>query len=383
MSNIAAQQLYALYLEGFIIASMSEDKLVLYNLLEQRGKSFEITNEWTYNQIADLLSPLNGYSIIISRSFDELPNDLKRIVRYIHDSFWGDFIRLRNQRKPITFFPICNIEEHSVSEKDVKSITIALNSFCMETSFPIQEQLPYLYISDQPEYLDFARLVGFLNIIPKDYKIFIIGGDLTKYKEINQLLAILSLFNSYMIYSFYDLSIIDKDHITKIDVSKTILNSYEQMLVERDFNQIITIITSEKDYYELTFSQKYKNVNNKIFPYYNATNNRFFQKHVSILKSSLLEGNINKFTFFLNQIINRNAWGKLFITPTGIVLDSYGGTSLGQLETPFKQILSRIDDKSTWFETRQKRCPNCAFRHFCVPVSAYERINNHIPICHD
>lgn len=115
MSNIAAQQLYALYLEGFIIASMSEDKLVLYNLLEQRGKSFEITNEWTYNQIADLLSPLNGYSIIISRSFDELPNDLKRIVRYIHDSFWGDFIRLRNQRKPITFFPICNIEEHSVS----------------------------------------------------------------------------------------------------------------------------------------------------------------------------------------------------------------------------------------------------------------------------
>lgn len=377
MNEYTDKSQFAFYLEGFILSSLSTTELVLYNLLEQRGEAFGIHDSWTYTQLEYLLSGQNGYSIIIDKPLTSLPDDFKKIIEFVHSHFWGDIIKLNHQRKPFVFSPISNIRVGRVTPRDVSSITIALNTHTRETPWPIQCQAPYFFEAEKYSEIDFKELERFINILPESYSINIIGGDISRYSHLNDLLSILNS-HKYTFYSAYELKDVTNVPLTKVYIP--MLFNHQNCI--SNINDCIAIISSEEEFNRLEINAEC-NIISRIYPYYNSTNGDFFKSLVSISKHSLLKSGLNKYVFFLNKIVNRNAWGKLYISPNGHISDCYGGKVLGTLNSSLTEILNGIDAHSCWYETRETICPNCAYRHICAPVSAYERVNNYKTLCHE
>lgn len=371
---------YSFYLEGFVLASMSHNEFVLYNLLEHIGHSFVINDDWTRKQLYDLISPDNGYSIVFEKEINDLPTDFKQIVEYVHAHFWGDVIKLNYQRKPITFLPLSNNSVKSITQKDVNTITIALNSFVRDTLFPIQNQVPFFYEAREYSEIDLQALLNFLDKLPNSYHINIIGGSLSKFLQLDLLMSKLARFSAVMVYSLDDLDGLPISNVTRLHIP--CITSIRECTISDSVNRRNIAIVSNEEELD-TYGDLLGNDMLKIYPYYNSVNKEFFYSIISFSKESILGSKINKYTFFLNQVINRNAWGKIYVTPHGEIYDSYGGYKIGDIRASFINSLSNIDENSIWYETRERICPECGFRHFCIPVSAYERVNQYIKFCEE
>lgn len=376
------KQLYSLYLDGYILSTLSRSGLMLYNILERRGYLFPVEREQTYDLLEQLVSPLNGYSVIIDKHKNELPEDLNRIINYLHDNFWGDYIELRNNIKPFTFVPITNLDPIHPKVSDIAEITIAINSLPAVTSYPVQNQIPFLYTDKEYHEIDIDDVTSFINALPRSIHLNIIGGSLLRYSKLPELFGCLAKHGSYIIFSLTELQD-GKENVVRLCFTALINDT--ELLSENNFDRLNDLRSS--DIFIVSNSDEFDCVdlldedNIKICPYLSEYSDEKFKESLAIKNEDLLRRKLNKQCFFLNQLINLSCWGKLFISPEGLVFDRYGGKFIGNIHQNLYALSDSIGLDTCWFYTREKSCPECPLKNICVPVSSYEMELDLCPLC--
>lgn len=378
MSEIA-HHLYAIYLEGFILASLSDNQLMLYNELDSHGKIFPIKNKWTKDIFKEIIQPQNGYSTIFNATLESLPDDFINIVKFIHTNFWGDIITVKGHRKPFIFAPTTNIDATApIQLKDLRSVTFALNSYAPKyaDTYKIQHQIPYVYEDLSDSELDATYIASIVNELPQQCLIRIIGGDIRSYSQLSELIDILYLHPNHIVYHTTPLTLPSFiHHIGVLSNAHGWNDSY-------NCPHYIGVVSNEEDFNY--FSQLKGNPKIHYVPFFNGKNKQFFISEIATSKDELLNQRINRHLFLLNSIINKSIWGNLYVTPQGEILDSSTkhAISIGNVHhMSLKESLQNIKTNSTWLETRSKRCGECVLCNICPPVSLYEFIDTDLHPC--
>jgi pseudo-rSAM protein len=122
-----------------------------------------------------------------------------------------------------------------------------------------------------------------------------------------------------------------------------------------------------------------------IQPVYTGQNIEFFEENVYLLKEDILSQKLSVYEILVNQILNKNIFGRVYIGEDGSI------SSLGVEETKFCLSKNHILDfvyeqlkyKNNWFLVRNKlpRCGECIYQDLCPPVSFNEFLLNKFDMC--
>lgn len=367
-----------LYLEGTVLAFLTKHEFILYNLLERKGSLFSIENERTYEIFEALTNIDNGYSIYINP--DDLKySDLAAIIKFLKENYWGDYITIKTNTKPITFFPVTNLEKAKFYViNTLNTITIAVNSIKSSCNFEIQNQIPIEYESVDNKAIDIMALTSFLSRLKQNIKINIIGGNILSHERISELFSYIKNFDNYTIYTdaqYYsnklpedNLSIIFRYPYTDI------IPIYKERKNQKGISFIFLVLNEFELTYAIDLEETIKDIRCYIWPFYNGMNINFFRDYVYIDKTSILKEEFTKQQYFSNRNINSHFYGKLFISPDGHIQTNYNLSSIGDLDTSLDVLLSNANhEDQAWNLIRQKEpCLNCVFKWICPPISNYE-----------
>ncbi len=118
-------------------------------------------------------------------------------------------------------------------------------------------------------------------------------------------------------------------------------------------------------------------INSEIRPFFNGQNREFILSTFSIEPGNT---KISKREVFMNQAINSNFFGRVIITPDGLIRLSAFSSIIGSIHaTTLRDILkAAMSDNSPWFMTRDiyPSCINCNYRYICPPISPVELCGN-------
>lgn len=141
------------------------------------------------------------------------------------------------------------------------------------------------------------------------------------------------------------------------------------------------IVTSETDLQKA--SQWDDNVS--ILPYYNGSNNDFFENFVYSDLDTILNTQIDKQTIFRRQILNEEFFGKLFILSNGDVFSNMNAQPIGNIKNvSLAQIVyEELHSTTSWFKLREYgRCKDCVNKYLCPSISNYEWVIGKPDLCH-
>lgn len=376
-----------LYIDGYILAIAKPKKFLIYNLEECIGKTFDIHNTLTYNILLSLTDPINAYSIIIDQDISNL-NDLQKIILFLKQNFWGDCIYiLENKDKPITFVPICNLENYKQTGfKSITEITIAINNELSKShKKQIQRQFPYIYQHSEYKEIELELLKEFLSKLSSDIIINITGGNIFMYSKFKQLYEYLSCFNNTRF--FFRKEYINKDfhfETPYIIIEGPTDNDMTFCKKNDSYNiSFYFIVKNETELKTATFIKNELNKSNAIIqPFWND-NEQFLKKYVFFEKNDILLQNKLKTDIYLNKTINKIFYGNLFINPKGDIYTSYKFPSVGKYTDEVEVLLKNATDKNqAWHFIRNSGpCANCIYQWFCPSISDYEFFLNNFISC--
>lgn len=377
--NYRMNKHHILYVDGHVYISHKPNNILLYNFIESRGQTFYVKDDLT-NQIFSILSrPENANRTVLPEDYKK-SEDLCNIIQFLHNNFWGDVIILpENQEPPACFMPICNLEgvkSHTLN--DLQSITIALNGTSSLFEIPIQNQLPLMYCSPRNDFINYDTLISFLGDVPNDVGIRIIGGDLSSYPFLKEVLTYLqSRFQNIAIFSYYKFY---DEYLYSLNVNKNIIIRGDEFYntgkyVKSDKINLHFIVDSRAAYRNILnhFPEATLGLNKYVWPINLTTNSQKIRLLISFDKKTLTKSRIQLHNYFLNKILNRHFYGQLYIAPSGNVHTNYNFKPIGTIHDSIMDCLNRIDENDSWFHIRNfKPCSECVFQWLCPPPTNYE-----------
>lgn len=121
--------------------------------------------------------------------------------------------------------------------------------------------------------------------------------------------------------------------------------------------------------------EKMQNVS--IVPFFNGSNEVFFQNNVFLTTQDIACLNPSANDVLMNQVLNANFFGKIIIDSNSNVYSRFNGNSIGKIQQG-QDIVGFVEQylqyNDNWFLTRDKvsPCSDCLFCYLCPPISNYE-----------
>lgn len=207
----------------------------------------------------------------------------------------------------------------------------------------------------------------------------IIGSDLSRHTNINEIVSFFKTLPMNVEYIQYGNSI--NDYITTNIIDASTLNSF---IPNTNITYIFIVENNEELESTLLFIQKNLIEKYKIIPFFNQENYDFFQNNVFINKEDLENEPQKMNDIYAKHFINLNNFGKLFVSIDGNVYSSLYNKSIGKFNGSFKElILKELSIKeSSWRNTREFfPCCNCLYQWLCPSPTKYEQAIQKSNLC--
>ena len=402
---------YWLYLEPYTFVFHNKKKAVFYNTTNGKYLAYHYSDhEYLEDIVLKLDNPSNGYGTLISEM------EIKRmnpIIENLRDSFTGDCIPVDTEDNlPFIFKPLCRVMEDKISKMEHVGNEIGEN-YAMEVLTNLNEVTLFLapdkqecgQDSDYPYYHQFIHSLDYPCNTPltlKEYSQLIaqlcnIGiGTLNLvlnesacdvFHEILPLLCececkVNLYINDRDLKMLHSMAtpqhfqyIVNVHHLNQ-ELLNDWMKNYKMFDIHWNF-----IVASETDLQKA--SQWDDNVS--ILPYYNGSNNDFFENFVYSDLDTILNTQIDKQTIFRRQILNEEFFGKLFILSNGDVFSNMNTQPIGNIKNvSLAQIVyEELHSTTSWFKLREYgKCKDCVNKYLCPSISNYEWVIGKPDLCH-
>lgn len=251
----------------------------------------------------------------------------------------------------------------------------------------------YEYPSDRDEYIDYNKLLRFIDNLPstKEINLNIIHGD-TNYPQLENLCKLLVNKKDCVLFHFRlndicrlwnEISPIIKDFKISItcEIGPGLLECISFIQKNIPNPQFVLLISSDIDVEQL--HDRFNDFDCKILPIFNGSNKLFFEKYVYLDKYECQQFKKDKRSIFLNEALNSNFFGTLNILQDGLINDNMNFPPIGTLDDEFPSIIFNLFDyERAWFYTRHRKpCNDCIYKLLCPPPSNYELVLQRHNLC--
>jgi pseudo-rSAM protein len=406
--------MYWLYIYDDVFIWNKKDEAYFYNSSTCFGFMLAL-NEITKKIVQELTNPNNLYCIEISQEEFEIKS-IKNLLKRIESSGDGILIpRSQSILKPISFVPILRINKDfkNLCLKDIgflgedilknlKSVSLRLNGSCDNSCSNCERcflQFPFCTKTDGNITLD--QIESFINEIKNSNvsEINLLGGDLSKYQFIGEVVCKFSLLSIVKIYylnilntdasilNLFDnnTSLLKVEILIELSGDETIIIPNIRKILAHKFEVLFCFVVAS--YEEFTLANNIVSELNlaafEIKPVFNEKNEGFFQDHIFTNISDIERNNTSKREVFIHQTLNINDFGKLHIMPNGFVFANLNCPPLGSYNNNLTELVYKemIDGKS-WFNIRNNLpCINCVYQWLCPSPSNYETVIRKSNLC--
>ncbi len=400
---------YWFYLESYVYVSFDDHNVLLINSLDKNN--IKSSQPEIYKLMKSLFDPENCGVIKISKDINK---ECWNFIEYLRDNFMCDIIEICSPlNKPVQIIPYNNIisnarqiENSITSSKEgnnylsyLTELTLMINTQCQHSCLYCDKY--YLQFNCCTKYkeqnieLGVNDLYTLFNQIKQAPigRVNIVGGDISLYSNMNELLSLLQPYKDEAKFYFHYLSI-DKEVFNFFEKGIIVIvdfpikkNQFEK--VYDFFNDICTysfILKSDDDYkVAVSYIQRYNISKYELKPFYTGHNISFFEQNVYMHQQDIIDS-IEMREIQKNEILNKNYFGRLFVLPDGAVKSNMSSNVLGYLQnsTIVELLYTEIYSlDSNWFGIRNKQpCCDCLYQYLCPPMSNYETQLKKNNLCH-
>jgi len=401
---------YWLYIESYVHCAFSNSSVLLYNTLD--GNYIESNDKKIIDLIKSVYKKENLG--VIRFNGKKLKNNVyKELIIELKIKYIGDLIPIElSKHKPIQLMPVVNLQKdidklnefnkQSIGEgvlEYLNSISIYINNECAHAcsdcaflfkqancckSAEVNIEFPVSKIKDILDQIKYAPL-SFINII---------GGNILKYSQINELTRILEerkeivrFWNHYLNCSIEEFLIIES-FPTEIIITFPIIENKLQELIHYSnphktrYNFYITNL-DDYDTTELLI-KKYSINSYRIKPIFNSFNYSFFNENVYLNKEDIFASIIEQKRIFANQKLNTNFFGSLIVFQDGEIKANSNTSSIGNIDriSILESIYLELTNNTAWRIIRNKKpCNKCVYQWLCPSPSGYEQIIGRPNLC--
>jgi pseudo-rSAM protein len=404
---------YWFYLEPYTLILYGKNGNVIYNTLN--SEYLQCPSNVLIDNLVNELLRSEDYCIKISAdNFNDV--DFCKFIQEIRHTFSGDYVACNDSvEKPFVFKPILKLRDnwHILKHKEEKTVegnnilrylnelSLYLTSTCSQSCVNCNEYYKqFLHCAKIPVLFDFPikEVINILNLVEKNGigKVNFSGGDIFKYKHLQELMPILNNYN------FKKGFFIHNSHInneTGIAVRELLKNDCHfnifidantpiaDTLIEDNNVEYIIIVDSEESLLKaLNYTESHPELKINICPFFNKQNISFFEDNVFMDLDALISIPISKKAIFRRQTLNESFFGKLTILPNGDTYANMNEKSLGNTfgnNTINKMVYTEMKDGSSWFKIRNEEpCADCCNKYLCPSPSNYEIIIGKQNLCH-
>jgi len=413
---------YWFYLESYVYVSLKKNQLLLYNTRSGKFLEYDRNQMEIIKLIKNLYLKSNSYVIKITDFEIKSSPIIKQFIKDVTKFFMGDLIDASMvSQRPFQITPIMNLfrEVKKLKEMTGRSVGEDIKKYLREINFyitnqctqncricnKIQKQFIFCYKNNRKNELALNKIKYFLDesMGSSLKKVNFLGGDISRYSKINQLIEILECFSFKKAFYFHYLNLVNKEKIlskfAKLGGELNILIDFplKEESFQIVFNNVnnkrtvsnwIFVIQNENDIFNVNQLKSAFNIKNiSLKPFYNKKNILFFKKYVYINdKKSLFNSKLSHKELYCREMMNPLNFGKIFIKSDGKVITGYNGLSnysKGGESSIYEAIFKEMAMGKNWFKTRTKvnPCKKCVFNCICPPLSNYESVIGQNNLC--
>lgn len=387
------------YLEPYVYSAFENDNVLLFNTI---SNDYIFENFDGSKQLSSVMEKLSKERLIKVENIDN--KNMEFFFSKCRELFIGDFM---NGERPFLspFESAVNkdinvlgsaeyINKHIPLIKEI-NIVIGGKTNCKNETL-IQKGLnQFLFTLKTEDLLDYDLIDSCMHKMKFDLDYVSIIGNVFNYKNVNEFVGIfkdeqLLIYIYYLDFVFNSCLfneiekkchfVIQMDNEFDVDILSKIIIILEKYEISFSLQ---FIVSSNYDIEYITKNiEKYEHINYELIPFF-ENNLDFFEENVFLKKDDILESVHTRAMIHSKMHINRNFFGKLYITPDNNVFGNINGDSLGKISDDWDKIISRISkDESFWFYKRDNEpCSKCIFKYLCPSPSNYEIVINKNNLC--
>lgn len=399
---------YWFYLEPHVYIAVKGNDLLLYNIVT--GKFLSYFNQpRLIDFILDLKREENLYALKISEEYLR-KKGLKSFIDDILEHFMGDMVDVSlSKKKPFLLSPQFDVQpkDREPGRRTFKNVSkdsfLAIDELtffvtddcdegCVECSTAFR-QFPWctrgkdsneLVLEDIKKILDETR-GGRIK------KINIVGGDLTKYSRLDELIDLLNSKTvriNYFIH-FLHLKKGPLEELKQIGPGSNIRLLIESSSLRNpacvrflkevisDRLKLIFLVQHEQDFPNLEkVAGELNLINFSVQPYFNDKNLDFFKENVFINQEALNESIPDMDAIKARQSYNTLNYGKIYISSDGHIYSDLNAPPLGTVADMSMEeaVVLELKEQGNWLRARRNvsPCKDCVFDAICPPLSGFE-----------
>lgn len=393
-----------IYIEPYVYVNKVEDKMMYYNTL---NNDFLVVNKRDID-INYLPDNKNRSLIVNQEKFEEI----KQVVDKLRGKYILDFFDERHcNNLPYITAPEINfstgVSFHNFIESrtyhdaisQVYELSLYINSKCgndCKYCRRIYKQFNYCTKDNTNSILNLKTIKNILNCFDKTNitNINLLGGNIFLHPQISDIIKLLNKkeYSYSIIIHYLNLEYL-YPYLNEIDgkIEVLITSDTEEYVLKKlidSNNKTINfnfILSDESEYKK---SEEFGNKMDKQLtytPFYNGENLSFFKQYIFLDESDIKNISITYKDILINELINKNHYGKLIVGSNGDVRGGINDKPIGNI---YKTELSKmIKDKfvnlKSWFIKRKEadHCKHCTYNAICPPISNYEENIGRNNIC--
>jgi len=402
-----------LYLEPYTFSVVAGNDTLIYNslngkILEYRDSSF-ITEVIRKTEDA-------GCGFLAEIDLKTVSKDVSSLINDLRETFSGDLLTSVYDQKPSVVRPKPVINNYPPA-KDFPSFSVDdylrniyfflnedNNTLCTDYSNAANQFFCPVYNSSGYNEMPFATVFDASSMYAgmNDIALDLSGSDLTRYSEINDMLA---QINKLLLPVNFHLPLPcrNDDKVWKmLQVRNSRISFYvtfpdglsalDEILKNSGFDKkrkkidISFLVQSLEEYRIITeFMQGYQQLKVFFLPYFNGSNTEFFEENVFLAKNDILNLKPDQQQIFSRSLINEQLFGKLYINTRGEAYTNLNGNPVGNIynQNISDLVRNELYNGQTWSLTRMKvkPCSDCLYKLFCPPVGYYELFMKKFNFC--
>lgn len=400
-----------IYIEPFVFIWQDSTHYLFYNSLNGK-KTIISQNDTIIPIVQSILVEENAYCVQIK---DEIINkkDFVDFIKVLSSNQLGNVVTCSESERPVNIPPKLIVGTSVGSNKieyfdpwiltNINELIIQVSGECNFNCKNCGEyNLQLVHCSRSNYSISIQKIENLVHQVKhlKLQKLNITGGDILTLEKFEFIINAFSTVNILKIYNVHFKQInsekiqyiLDKDKSSLIrlivhydDISDTELLNKINDLVNCDSRILWSFVVSSEKELEFFYSilDKCKSIQNEIKPFYNKENKEFIKEFVFIDNEDIEEINPDKRQIFVNQVINRNYFGKVTILADGQVFDNINFDSVGNIDDYLEDIIHKIiTEGRSWRWVRSNDiCDDCLYKLICPPPSNLELVMNSKTIC--
>jgi len=413
--SVDGQKRYRVIIDSHCYLNTRGSAVLLYNSLSGRTlvsfdapRCAELVRPWVSDKRAPILE-LSGQELIED-------SEVRAFVEILRDELLADVVEAPpSSRAPFQFPLITGQHQISLDEAEecppqdaVIGLSIYLTGRCgrrcgfCTTAF---RQFPCCGMFDAAQDLDARHLERILKWVGgRGVSLAFFGGDVFRYPDlgvIGELLAPWPVasptrFHAHCLNVLADIGRLEAlaawgaelAVLVPSDVPDgAVVDVREAARAARVDIRMDFILEKNEDYFRASRLEERLGLENLSFrPLYNGRNRGYFAENVFVRAEEMLANKPALRAICANAVVNRLAFGRLFISSSGDFYASPSAKPLGNIaECSLAEAASReLAGGHVWTRTRGQvePCRDCVFQDLCPPLTGYEEVLGQNDLCH-